>query len=85
MYLVVCDLENKKKNHNLKSNITSNSSSIMSPKMPFTEEELAEYKEAFSMFDKNNDGTIDTKEFQAIMRSLYLNPTASWWDDSQSR
>jgi len=28
-----------------------------------TEEQIAEFKEAFSLFDKDGDGTITTKEF----------------------
>jgi calmodulin len=35
-----------------------------------TEEQIAEYKEAFSLFDKDGDGTIKTKELGTIMRSL---------------
>merc|ERR1711976_20142 len=35
-----------------------------------TNEELSEYKEAFSLFDSNNDGIITAKEVMAVMRSL---------------
>ena len=42
-----------------------------------TEEQIAEFKEAFSLFDKNNDGTITTKELGTVMRSLGQNPTES--------
>ena len=31
-----------------------------------TEEQIAEFKEAFSLFDKDGDGTITTKELGAI-------------------
>ena len=34
-----------------------------------------EFKEAFSLFDKDGDGTITTKELGTIMRSLGQNPT----------
>ncbi|XP_013381518.1 calmodulin-like isoform X2 [Lingula anatina] len=40
-----------------------------------TDEQIAEFKEAFSLFDKNGDGTITTKELGTVMRSLGLNPT----------
>ena len=38
---------------------------------------FAEFKEAFSMFDKNGDGTISSHELGTIMRSLGQNPTES--------
>ena len=40
-----------------------------------TEEQIAEFKEAFSLFDKNGDGFITTKELGTVMRSLGQNPT----------
>ena len=40
-----------------------------------TEEQIAEFKEAFSLFDKDGDGTITTKELGTVMRSLGNNPT----------
>ena len=40
-----------------------------------TEEQIAEFKEAFSLFDKDGDGTITTKELGTVMRSLGKNPT----------
>merc|ERR1712080_692029 len=40
-----------------------------------TSEELATFKEAFTVFDKNQDGTITTKELSTVMRSLGQNPT----------
>ena len=41
----------------------------------FTEEQIAKFKEAFSMFDKDGDSTITTKEFGTVMRLLGQNPT----------
>ena len=35
-----------------------------------TEEETAEIKEAFAMFDKDSAGTIPTSELSTIMKSL---------------
>ncbi|CAH1793156.1 unnamed protein product [Owenia fusiformis] len=40
-----------------------------------THEQIAEFKEAFSLFDKNSDGTITTEELGTVMRSLGQNPT----------
>merc|ERR1712164_193001 len=36
---------------------------------------IAEFKEAFSLFDKDGDGTITTRELGTVMRSLGQNPT----------
>ena len=33
-----------------------------------TEEQIAEFKEAFSLFDKDGDGTITTKELGLIRK-----------------
>ena len=40
-----------------------------------------EYKEAFSLFDKDGDGTITTKELGTVMRSLGQNPTEAELQD----
>ena len=40
-----------------------------------TEEQIAEFKEAFSLLDKNGDGTITTTELGTVMSSLGQNPT----------
>ena len=40
-----------------------------------TEEQIAEFKEAFSLFDKDGDGSITSKELGTVMRSLGQNPT----------
>ena len=40
-----------------------------------TEKQIAELREAFSLFDKDGDGTITTKELGTVMRSLGKNPT----------
>ena len=45
------------------------------------EDETAEFKEAFSLFDKDGDGTITTKELGTVMRSLGQNPTEAELQD----
>ena len=34
-----------------------------------------EYKEAFTIFDKDGDGTVTIKELGTVMRTLGVNPT----------
>ena len=46
-----------------------------------TEEQIAEFKEEFSLFDKDGDGTITTKELGTVMRSLGQNPTEAELQD----
>ena len=46
-----------------------------------TEEQIAEFKEAFALFDKDGDGTITTKELGTAMRSLGQNPTEAELQD----
>ena len=46
-----------------------------------TDEQIAEFKEAFALFDKDGDGTITTKELGTIMRSLGQNPTEAELQD----
>ncbi|KAM8937810.1 LOW QUALITY PROTEIN: calmodulin-A-like [Lycaon pictus] len=45
------------------------------------EEQTAEFKEAFSLFDKDGDGTITTKELGTVMRFLGENPTEAELQD----
>ncbi|XP_059952128.1 calmodulin-like protein 3 [Mesoplodon densirostris] len=46
-----------------------------------TEEQVAEFKEAFSPFDEGGDGAISTRELGTVLRSPGQNPTeAEPWD-----
>lgn len=40
-----------------------------------TEEQIAEYKEAFGLFDRDGNGVITTQELGTVMRNLGQNPT----------
>jgi calmodulin len=40
-----------------------------------TEDKIAEFREAFEIFDKNRDGFITIKELAEIMKNLGQNPT----------
>uniref|UniRef100_K1PYA6 Sulfhydryl light chain n=1 Tax=Magallana gigas TaxID=29159 RepID=K1PYA6_MAGGI len=46
-----------------------------------SEEQISEFREAFSLFDKDGDGTITTKELGTVMRSLGQNPTETELQD----
>ncbi|XP_037948978.1 uncharacterized protein LOC119680298 [Teleopsis dalmanni] len=41
-----------------------------------TPEQIAKFKEAFSLFDKDSDGNITQNELETVMRSLGAKPTA---------
>ncbi len=45
------------------------------------EEDIAEFKEAFNLFDKDRSGTISTIELAIVMRSLGLNPSEAELQD----
>jgi calmodulin len=42
---------------------------------PLTDQQTADAKEAFALFDKDNDGCITTPELGTVMRALGKNPT----------
>lgn len=42
----------------------------MSLAASLTEEQVAEFKECFSLFDRDGDGTVDTAELGTVMKSL---------------
>ncbi|KAI3642359.1 hypothetical protein MP228_011914 [Amoeboaphelidium protococcarum] len=45
--------------------------------MPVSEDQVTEYKEAFSLFDKKGNGTIEAGSLGDLLRSLNQNPTQS--------
>ena len=71
--------ENSHRISNSISTDTEPNSEIMADQL--TEEQIAEFKEAFSLFDKDGDGTITTKELGTVMRSLGQNPTEAELQD----
>ncbi|XP_062197463.1 uncharacterized protein LOC133900370 [Phragmites australis] len=46
-----------------------------------SKEQIDEFREAFSLFDKDGDGTITTKELGTVMRSLGQSPTEAELQD----
>ena len=46
-----------------------------------TEEQIAEFKEAFALFDKDNNGSISSSELATVMRSLGLSPSEAEVND----
>ncbi|AOA67759.1 GQ68_00561T0 [Komagataella phaffii GS115] len=52
---------------------------IMSDKL--SEAQISEFKEAFSLFDQDQDGKITSKELGIVMRSLGQTPTESELND----
>lgn len=40
-----------------------------------SDEQIEEFREAFSLFDKDGDGTMTTKELGTVMRSFGLDPS----------
>jgi len=47
----------------------------MAEKMQLSEEQLKEFKEAFSLFDAKGNGSISEQDLGVVMRSLGQNPT----------
>merc|ERR1712099_212252 len=65
-------LLNRQPHFQLQTSTSNPNTSIMADQL--TEEQIAEFKEAFSLFDKDGDGKITTKELGTVMRSLGQNP-----------
>ncbi len=40
-----------------------------------TDDQISEFKDAFTLFDKDCDGQITTKELSSVLGSLGQNPT----------
>jgi len=59
-------------NYTIKSLLILNFLELFKQEMAddLTEEQKAELKEAFSLFDRDGDGTITIKELQVVMRSI---------------
>mmetsp|Transcript_25911 Transcript_25911/g.55467 ORF Transcript_25911/g.55467 Transcript_25911/m.55467 type:complete len:150 (+) Transcript_25911:137-586(+) len=47
----------------------------------YTDIQIAEFKQAFSLFDKDGDGTIDSEELGTVLRSLGNQPTEEEVED----
>ncbi|ORX73619.1 calmodulin [Linderina pennispora] len=47
----------------------------------FNEEQINEYREAFSLFDRDNDGSITAQELGTVMRSVGQKPTEAELQD----
>merc|ERR1711877_21940 len=58
-------LLNRQPHFQLQTSTSNPNTSIMADQL--TEEQIAEFKEAFSLFDKDGDGTIDFPEFLTMM------------------
>ncbi|KAL7480139.1 hypothetical protein ACHAW6_005848, partial [Cyclotella cf. meneghiniana] len=65
---------NQRHNKNLPGK-SENSNKNMPKKHNLSDEEVADLKEAFSMFDIDGDGTITIFELKEVMKSLGQNPT----------
>lgn len=61
--------------------ITNNTIAEEHPQQELTEEQIAELKETFNLFDKDHDGTISVKELGVAMRALGQNPTEAELQD----
>ena len=44
----------------------------------FTDEQVAEFKQAFALFDTDGNGYVTTDELGAVMRSLGQKPTGTY-------
>jgi calmodulin len=54
---------------------------VMAEDLNLTPEQIAEFREAFNIFDKDGDGRITAKELGTVMRSLGQNPSEAELQD----
>ena len=54
---------------------------LMAEDLNLTPEQIAEFREAFNIFDKDGDGRITAKELGTVMRSLGQNPSEAELQD----
>ena len=48
----------------------------------FTDEQVAEFKQAFALFDTDGNGFVTTDELGTVMRSLGQKPTGTFYTNS---
>lgn len=46
-------------------------------KMPYTDDEMAEFRDAFTLFDREGKNTIESEQIKDVLRSMGLNPVGS--------
>jgi len=61
--------------HDLMAQSTPNKSPQKTAKDDLTDEQIAEFREAFDLFDKDGNGNITIQELETVMRSLGQTPT----------
>ncbi|OEL35686.1 Calmodulin-related protein, partial [Dichanthelium oligosanthes] len=61
--------------------LPSSSRSFVAMAEQLSEDQIAEFKEAFSLFDKDDNGCITTGELGTVMRSVGQNPTEAELQD----
>ncbi|TGZ67745.1 hypothetical protein CRM22_004626 [Opisthorchis felineus] len=71
--------KSKRRTRNRTQRYTSNVFSM------FTEPQINEFKEAFSLIDSNKDSIIDQSDLEEIFRSLGKTPTQAYLDDMLSQ
>jgi len=57
------------------SSHTNNDLSNGLSQMALTDDQLADYREAFNLFDQDGDGKVTTQELGEVMKNLGQNPT----------
>ncbi|XP_039296557.1 calmodulin-A isoform X4 [Nilaparvata lugens] len=73
--MATIDSKYRKEYSRLRRLTSNNENLIFSNEYGLTEDQVAEYKEAFMLFDKDEDGQITMTELGVVMRSLGQRPT----------